>query len=52
MKLIKLSKLIFFILFSYILLEWSKFLGRAPTDPSDCFNACFYGCNNKGDEDD
>mmetsp|Transcript_3823 Transcript_3823/g.3270 ORF Transcript_3823/g.3270 Transcript_3823/m.3270 type:complete len:93 (+) Transcript_3823:40-318(+) len=31
---------------------WSKFFARAPTDPTECLNACYFGCNNRADGDD
>eukprot|EP01017_Pseudomicrothorax_dubius_P034551 TRINITY_DN4754_c0_g1_i1.p1 TRINITY_DN4754_c0_g1~~TRINITY_DN4754_c0_g1_i1.p1 ORF type:complete len:110 (+),score=27.80 TRINITY_DN4754_c0_g1_i1:54-383(+) len=31
---------------------WSKLFSRAPTDSHQCLNACYYGCNNKEEEED
>jgi len=27
--------------------SWSKIFSRAPKDPAECLDACYYGCNNK-----
>jgi len=31
---------------------WSKWLSRAPKDPTECLNSCYYGCNNRKNDDD
>lgn len=28
----------------------SKYFSRAPADSSPCLEACYIGCNNKGDD--